>query len=152
FFFQAEDGIRDFHVTGVQTCALPISDYQWSDMDDRVQAGFIVGESDINSFASVRARLGLAIDRAMPYVTAGYGWADVDARLLGIGEDSKTHDGWVYGGGVELALRPDLSIRGEYLHYDLGSEDYTYGGLGPFRADLDFQTVRVGVNYRFGGR
>src|SRR5690606_41201423 len=23
FFFQAEDGIRDFHVTGVQTCALP---------------------------------------------------------------------------------------------------------------------------------
>src|SRR5690606_39730379 len=29
FFFQAEDGIRDFHVTGVQTCALPISrDYR----------------------------------------------------------------------------------------------------------------------------
>src|SRR5690606_40831224 len=26
FFFQAEDGIRDFHVTGVQTCALPIYD------------------------------------------------------------------------------------------------------------------------------
>src|SRR5690606_40916228 len=24
-FFRAEDGIRDFHVTGVQTCALPIS-------------------------------------------------------------------------------------------------------------------------------
>src|SRR5690606_39891787 len=24
FFFQAEDGIRDFHVTRVQTCALPI--------------------------------------------------------------------------------------------------------------------------------
>src|SRR5207302_5430170 len=32
FFFQAEDGIRDFHVTGVQTCALPI--YQQSH-DDR---------------------------------------------------------------------------------------------------------------------
>src|SRR5690606_40938077 len=27
FFFQAEDGIRDFHVTGVQTCALPISEH-----------------------------------------------------------------------------------------------------------------------------
>src|SRR6266487_5685053 len=26
FFFQAEDGIRDGRVTGVQTCALPISD------------------------------------------------------------------------------------------------------------------------------
>src|SRR5690349_25073173 len=26
FFFQAEDGIRDLYVTGVQTCALPICD------------------------------------------------------------------------------------------------------------------------------
>src|SRR6266511_6455642 len=30
FFFQAEDGIRDFHVTGVQTCALPI----WAERGD----------------------------------------------------------------------------------------------------------------------
>src|SRR5260370_15756541 len=29
FFFQAEDGIRDSSVTGVQTCALPISDKQF---------------------------------------------------------------------------------------------------------------------------
>src|SRR5690606_31765348 len=28
FFFQAEDGIRDFHVTGVQTCALPIFNHR----------------------------------------------------------------------------------------------------------------------------
>jgi len=27
FFFQAEDGIRDIGVTGVQTCALPISQF-----------------------------------------------------------------------------------------------------------------------------
>src|SRR5256885_15892134 len=26
FFFQAEDGIRDYKVTGVQTCALPIAE------------------------------------------------------------------------------------------------------------------------------
>src|SRR5690606_40765703 len=32
FFFQAEDGIRDFHVTGVQTCALPI-------LEEEVNAG-----------------------------------------------------------------------------------------------------------------
>src|SRR2546429_4563697 len=30
FFFQAEDGIRDVAVTGVQTCALPISASSWS--------------------------------------------------------------------------------------------------------------------------
>src|SRR5688500_20215940 len=34
FFFQAEDGIRDYKVTGVQTCALPIS-WSWSTSTDR---------------------------------------------------------------------------------------------------------------------
>src|SRR3712207_7598008 len=29
FFFQAEDGIRDIGVTGVQTCALPIYGWEW---------------------------------------------------------------------------------------------------------------------------
>src|SRR5256885_4391718 len=29
FFFQAEDGIRDYKVTGVQTCALPIFGKVW---------------------------------------------------------------------------------------------------------------------------
>src|SRR2546427_7791087 len=41
FFFQAEDGIRDLTVTGVQTCALPISDVPLEIVDvgvgDRLQ-------------------------------------------------------------------------------------------------------------------
>src|SRR5690606_40981087 len=40
FFFQAEDGIRDFHVTGVQTCALPISIER---LGRRVLTGFVSG-------------------------------------------------------------------------------------------------------------
>src|SRR5690606_41180933 len=32
--FQAEDGIRDFHVTGVQTCALPIYPADWNQFDE----------------------------------------------------------------------------------------------------------------------
>src|SRR3712207_9586919 len=39
FFFQAEDGIRDIGVTGVQTCALPILIGQWvSEFDQVVDA------------------------------------------------------------------------------------------------------------------
>src|SRR5690606_39566317 len=54
FFFQAEDGIRDFHVTGVQTCALPIYAPEavpvWSD-DERVRGwlsahGYVLDETD----------------------------------------------------------------------------------------------------------
>src|SRR5260221_192153 len=37
FFFQAEDGIRDHCVTGVQTCALPIS--RGSDLRERIREG-----------------------------------------------------------------------------------------------------------------
>ena len=33
-FFQAEDGIRDIGVTGVQTCALPIYDGDEEEVDD----------------------------------------------------------------------------------------------------------------------
>src|SRR5207237_5005236 len=37
FFFQAEDGIRDSSVTGVQTCALPISSISCSDVYTALQ-------------------------------------------------------------------------------------------------------------------
>src|SRR5699024_12120454 len=45
FFFQAEDGIRDRNVTGVQTCALPISYDQVSTAiaDPRVQGVALTG-------------------------------------------------------------------------------------------------------------
>src|SRR5690606_39642371 len=46
FFFQAEDGIRDFHVTGVQTCALPIfSQAAASVLMELVAAGQLDAES-----------------------------------------------------------------------------------------------------------
>src|SRR3712207_6925300 len=38
FFFQAEDGIRDIGVTGVQTCALPISFCTWTKSPPRWRA------------------------------------------------------------------------------------------------------------------
>src|SRR5690606_40681978 len=44
FFFQAEDGIRDFHVTGVQTCALPILN-NLSLMALIIAAGFVVDDA-----------------------------------------------------------------------------------------------------------
>src|SRR3712207_8773456 len=38
FFFQAEDGIRDIGVTGVQTCALPI--FEWMALQRRMRMRF----------------------------------------------------------------------------------------------------------------
>src|SRR5438874_10309048 len=41
FLFQAEDGIRDLYVTGVQTCALPISKKQFG-LGNHVRTAFLV--------------------------------------------------------------------------------------------------------------
>ena len=42
FFFQAEDGIRDYDVTGVQTCALPISALGMSEEETQTKFGFLL--------------------------------------------------------------------------------------------------------------
>src|SRR5256885_8599463 len=44
FFFQAEDGIRDYKVTGVQTCALPISDWDSAAKSETEAFGKFFGE------------------------------------------------------------------------------------------------------------
>src|SRR2546425_9432397 len=58
FFFQAEDGIRDKLVTGVQTCALPIYT-QWSQPRSQQFSGSgSSGGSGITAWrASLRARM-----------------------------------------------------------------------------------------------
>src|SRR5256885_15105553 len=54
FFFQAEDGIRDYKVTGVQTCALPISYWELTKprivllLDFTAVMAFLVATSTIN--------------------------------------------------------------------------------------------------------
>src|SRR2546429_4240126 len=51
FFFQAEDGIRDVAVTGVQTCALPIYGSTRSKDRDFYRSGRHVESNDTNRYA-----------------------------------------------------------------------------------------------------
>src|SRR3989454_10185123 len=55
FFFQAEDGIRDYKVTGVQTCALPICAERQRTLEQLVE-----GSLDVASLAALREVRGLA--------------------------------------------------------------------------------------------
>src|SRR5204863_3253937 len=73
FFFQAEDGIRDLYVTGVQTCALPIS---WRrQVPGRRSSGSRGGETPpCAGDAGSRARASRRI-RAVPSLSAsGCAW------------------------------------------------------------------------------
>src|SRR5437870_8994298 len=56
FFFQAEDGIRDGHVTGVQTCALPI----WIRVEGEVRSASEVADNIRDAVLEVRAGFNLA--------------------------------------------------------------------------------------------
>src|SRR5215471_5685629 len=52
FFFQAEDGIRDLYVTGVQTCALPIS------LSEALPPGYVTVERERSMSDRMRGRPG----------------------------------------------------------------------------------------------
>src|SRR5206468_6505577 len=62
FFFQAEDGIRDLIVTGVQTCALPISPLRRSGRDRGLTQDF---HSD-RALARDHVRIFVGVDKAEP--------------------------------------------------------------------------------------
>src|SRR5690606_39686787 len=67
--FQAEDGIRDFHVTGVQTCALPISVVTTDNFNDLLSANSISFNN--TSIPTTRwERVGSSSSYTMYYVVA----------------------------------------------------------------------------------
>src|SRR2546427_13309970 len=77
FFFQAEDGIRDLTVTGVQTCALPIFLRQ----QGLEIALTTYGLTDKKKF---RQNLRLALDRGLSETDALAGLTTVPAKLCGV--------------------------------------------------------------------
>jgi outer membrane immunogenic protein len=111
-------------------------DGAFADFDDST-AGF---NSRVRGLASARGRIGYSWDRTMLYATGGFGWADT--RLNGVSND---HTGYTLGGGIEYAFAGPWSAKLEYIHYGLGDE--TYAGVS---RDLDVDTVKLGLNYRFG--
>ncbi|KAB2913133.1 MAG: porin family protein [Hyphomicrobiaceae bacterium] len=111
------------------------------------------GGHDINWLASVRGRLGAAINnnRTLLYATAGGAWADADYAAAGFGTLSDTHFGWVAGGGIEHMLAPNVTARVEYLYYGFDSITAPAGvlGAGATTVDPSVQTVRFGLNFKF---
>src|SRR2546427_2077102 len=66
FFFQAEDGIRDLTVTGVQTCALPISPEESRDRKRGLLSGAAAPAALLQPFgvpAGPAARVGAGVRR-----------------------------------------------------------------------------------------
>ncbi len=141
-------------------------------------------ERSLDWFGTLRARLGLlASPSLLVYATGGlaYGGTDQSASLsrsiafanFGTGgttpltcvsgvpciadSASSTSTGWALGGGLEFALGGMTTLRAEYMHLDLGSEQLLMTAVAPSTgtgfATADFENtydvVRVGVNFKF---
>jgi outer membrane immunogenic protein len=128
--------------------------------------------SELKWLGTLRGRVGFAADRLLVYGTGGFAFGEVETAgsVVGVaapglawaGTNSATRTGWAAGGGVEYAFTDNISLKAEYLYYDLGSSTFTAAGNAAVRAtaaldgvdyvgrsDTKGSLVRAGLNYRF---
>lgn len=131
-----------------------------------------------NSFSAdwlftARARLGWAVSNWIVFVTGGaamskvsvtntYSDNHVSGGVTGTSltvSKSKVRIGWTLGGGAEIAINKNWSIKGEYLYVDLGSvstlgnvfhpNNPGYANALGVTTDLTAHVARLGANYKF---
>lgn len=122
------------------------------DISDSVTGGGNTIRSKIDFFGAALARFGYTFDRTLVYGAVGAAWARNKAAETG-GDFSLTESrvGWAFGGGVEYAIDQRWSAKIEYLYADLGSMRITTSGSETYSSSkLNLNTVKFGVNYRFG--
>jgi outer membrane immunogenic protein len=132
----------------------------------------------VDWLATARARVGFfATQKLLAYGTAGLAAGGVTAQTAinqqwggaagdflattgATGRYSGVKVGWTAGAGVEWMFAPELSLKAEYLYYDLGSAQFANSALGTSfvavnttssqtRARFNGQLARVGLNYHF---
>jgi len=113
--------------------------------------GPITANFNWNTLTTLTSRFGYAFDNWLVYGKVGGAWADVSVSVnapFGFGSSAGgTASGWVVGVGTEYAFRNNWSAKIEYNHLDFGSD----GGTFITGNTVTVDTVKAGVNYRFGG-
>ncbi len=140
-------------------------DVSLTDIDDSENAaseGSDGAESEVQSgevdlLASVRGRLGIALDDVLLYATAGVAIPDAEYEITGTGAtDGKVkfgEIGGVVGGGVEFAMTDSIRLRAEGLYYFFGEdeslEDISDADTGEEVEFEDVIVVRGGISFYF---
>ena len=126
-------------------------DFDFGHVADSASGLGTVSTGVVQNFFSARARVGYALDRALFYGTGGYAGANVRGVLSGgaLGYD-QTHvaNGWALGAGMEYAVTPHFTVKGEYLYASMGNNTY-FSGLNSVSNGVNLNLLRAGVNYKF---
>jgi outer membrane immunogenic protein len=112
-------------------------------------------QTDPQWVATLRGRVGFAMDRTLIYGTGGAAWADLRNRASftyaptvtgavttanpGVtygpysnsGGSSGVRTGWTAGAGVEFLAAPNITLGAEYRHTEIGSSQGFIGSNGP---------------------
>jgi outer membrane immunogenic protein len=114
-------------------------------------------------YGTITGRLGLAMyDRLLTYVKGGAAVASITnsaGALTGAGvvdptdysETKKTRWGWTVGSGFEYALNQTWSVKSEYMYMNFGKFNATNLDGDTFTHKNQVHSLKVGLNYRFGG-
>jgi outer membrane immunogenic protein len=138
-------------------------DFSWGNWDDSAALTGPDAESasaEVDWLATLRARLGLALDNFLIYGTVGAAWADAEASIVdpGLAPSTGSVDfddvGLVAGGGVEWGVSESLSWKLEGLWFNF-DDTVSTGSLvsestaGDFIKLDDAWVVQTGVRYNF---
>ena len=100
----------------------------------------------VDQLLTARARAGIALDRALLYVTAGYAGAEDKVSVPGAAISSTDwRSGGAFGAGIEYAFTNNISAKAEYIYAPFESKTYLPG----YKNDLNLSLVRAGLNYKF---
>jgi opacity protein-like surface antigen len=126
----------------------PAGFVQYIDNSDPL-LGPVTLTEQIQWFASLRGRAGLAMGDWMPYVTAGWARGDSTRTTGQLQIITHGHSGWTIGAGVEWMFAPHWTVKGEYKYYSFGPVPYEWAVGGPSSVNFNFSTAEIGLNYKF---
>ena len=135
--------------------------YSWlaGNNNGRLFPGGVLVTGNNNQFGSVTGRVGYTWGPGLLYAKGGYAWKDNNNIAVSIGGvpqafavTGNRRDGYTVGGGLEYMFAPNWSAKAEYQYYNFGNTTFTAGPAAVVgnRLHNDEQTVKAGLNYRFG--
>jgi outer membrane immunogenic protein len=112
--------------------------------------------ADLAYLGSVRGRIGYVMNGVLAYGTLGIGFTEFKFTENApatpfMGSMRLQESGIVYGGGLEWRIAYGVSVRTEYLHYDVGGISYIPASFpasdsGDYVKFQDIDVVRAGIN------
>lgn len=126
--------------------------------EDDTYAPSFTSEADILAFATLRARAGFAADKFLIFASGGLAAASVKATIHDVypgpttitTTDTAAMFGWTAGLGGEVAVTDNVSIKAEYLYYDLGSAAMSVNEGAPGYDLIEFNVATIGSLARIG--